>query len=196
MGINYFILHQIDFRRAPIRVLPCRYFYFQFKTESPVYEDYDEITELGEDNSEALAAHGWISGRSCWLYVFPDGTLGHCSPEDSLPNILIGLALSLLLSGHLFYVIYRIYRCKSSLFSPYSRSSHLLLSLSHSLSLPPFGLRITTNQSSTSDFPESLPSKIYPLFSSRPKFLRLLTARHSLKMFNNGHKTSRRTSRN
>ena len=115
MGINYFILHQIDFRRAPIRVLPCLHFYFQFKTESPDYEDYDEITELGEDNSEALAAHGWVPGRSCWLYVFPDGTLGHCSPEDSLPNILIGLALSLLLSGHLFYVIYRIYRCKSSL---------------------------------------------------------------------------------
>ena len=72
---------------------------FQIKSlandDVPDYEDYDEYDELvNDENNKALQSHGWSSGQSCWLYVFPDGKLGHCSPVDGLPNILIGVALS------------------------------------------------------------------------------------------------------
>ena len=101
------------------RVLPFLNFYFQTKMHTPVYEDYDEISELIEDdNLEALRAHGWTEGRSCWLYIFADGTLGHCSPYDDLPMILIGLALSLLLAAQAIRFIRRFYRCKKLLIPP------------------------------------------------------------------------------
>ena len=112
-----------------------RAFFIPFQIKSlpsdvPEYEDYDEYDELVNDgNNEALQSHGWTSGRSCWLYVFPDGKLGHCSPVDGLPNILIGIALSLLLLAQASRLLYRLYKRKFthnySSANPFPLYSHL-----------------------------------------------------------------------
>ena len=72
-------------------------------------DDYDAIAS---DNTRALESHGWHEGEACYLYVHPDGTLGHCSPANDIPLILIGSGLSLLLLFHFLNTIHRIYRCK------------------------------------------------------------------------------------
>ena len=83
-------------------------------------ESYDDVSdddysdEIANDNLNALQSHGWIDGQACYLYIHPDGTLGHCSPVNDLPYILLGAGLALLIFYHLLNTVYRLYKRKFS----------------------------------------------------------------------------------